>query len=487
MICKKGHDQQEVKSSKVFQCWDLNMDPQFATLIYIIFIIYLFWTDRKISERHSNALWIPLAWMFLAGSRYVGEWINLAPPKTVSAYNDGSPVDAITFLLLITGGLYTFSRRKIDWNGLLNQNKWLCLYFIYCIMSVLWADNPFVSFKRWIKEIGNVVIILVILTEKDPYEAFGIILRRLSFLWLPLSVLFIKYYPYLGRSYASHSGIAMYTGITTQKNQLGAICLLSIIYYSWKYLLNRKDRFTFTNINSINDLILIGMALWLLDKADSSTSIACVVVALSLFLVSRLAFIAQRPGRIISIVTITCFIGLLIEATVGVKDSVIELLGRNTSLTERVPMWETLLAMAQNPIVGAGFQSFWIGERLEKIWSVLGVQFTQSHNGYIEQYLNLGYIGVVFIVIILIAGLLKVRRQVVVDYQAGILSFCFIITAALYNYTEASFYGINNIWLMTLFGIIEIPYKKEPGYPKEAIELLNKKWNGVSSPPWTNR
>jgi hypothetical protein len=452
------------------------MDPQLAALIFILFIIYLFWTDRKESDRPSNALWIPLTWMFIAGSRYVGEWLDLAPPKSANAYTEGSPVDAAVFFLLIAAGLFILFKRKIDWGRVLTQNKWVWLYFLYCAMSIIWADYSFVSFKRWIKELGNVVMIMVILTEKHPYEAIGVILRRLSFLWLPLSVLFIKYYPYLGRSYQRYSGTPMYTGIAGHKNYLGAMCLLSIIYFSWKYLLNRKERFRFANRGSINDLILMGMAAWLLDKAQSATSLACSVVSVSMFSVSRLAVISQKPGRIIALVTITFFLGLSLEATFGVKDTVIEFLGRNTSLTERVPMWETLMEMGTNPFVGAGFQSFWMGERLEKIWDALGVQFTQAHNGYLEQYLNLGYIGVAFIGVILLSGLFKVRNQLEVDYPAAMLRLCFIIAAVLYNYTEASFYGINNIWLLTLFGIFEISYQKKACDQYGEFISLSKEW-----------
>jgi O-antigen ligase len=341
-------------------------------------------------------------------------------------------------------------------------------------MSIIWADYSFVSFKRLIKELGNVVMIMVILTEKHPYDAMGFILRRLSFIWLPLSVLFIKYYPHLGRSYASYSGLPMYTGISVQKNQLGAMCLLSIIYFSWKYLLSRKERFRLAERASINDLILMGMAAWLLDKAQSATSLACSVVAVSMFSVCCLEIIAKKTGRIVAIVMITCFFGLFLEATLGVKDIVIELLGRNTSLTERVPMWETLLGMTTNPVVGAGFQSFWMGERLEKIWQDLGVQFTQAHNGYLEQYLNLGYIGVTFLGVILLSGLFKVRNQLGVDYPAAMLRLCFIITAVLYNYTEASFYGVNNIWLLTLFGIIEISYQEKNSNQYGEFRSLSK-------------
>ena len=60
-------------------------------------------------------------------------------------------------------------------------------------MSIAWTDEPFVLFKRWIKDLGNPIMALVILTEQRPYEAVGAILRRLGFfcLFLYRSCLFV--------------------------------------------------------------------------------------------------------------------------------------------------------------------------------------------------------------------------------------------------------------------------------------------------------
>jgi hypothetical protein len=52
--------------------------------------------------------------------------------------------------------------------------------------------------KRWVKDLWNPIMALVILTERRPYEAVGVVLRRLNLLLLPLSILFIKYYLELG-------------------------------------------------------------------------------------------------------------------------------------------------------------------------------------------------------------------------------------------------------------------------------------------------
>jgi O-antigen ligase len=139
-----------------------------------------------------------------------------------------------------------------------------------------------------------------------------------------------------------------------------------------------------------------------------------------------------------------------------VKELILSLLGRNATLTDRTEVWEVVLGLEFDPIVGAGFMSFWTGERMELIWRILRVKLVQAHSGYVEQYLNLGAIGIAFIAGIMLSGLLKVRKHLNVDPSMAMLRLCFIVTAVLYNYTEAAFYGINNVWLLLLLGTIDI-------------------------------
>jgi hypothetical protein len=102
--------------------------------------------------------------------------------------------------------------------------------------------------------------------------------------------------------------------------------------------------------------------------------------------------------------------------------------------------------------------SFWTGERMEAIARKMNSEgmINQAHSGYLEQYMNLGYVGVGFIAIILISGLIKVRKHLDIDPSAAMLRLCFILTAVFSNYTEASFYGINNMWVLLLLGVIDV-------------------------------
>lgn len=432
------------------------MLPELVTILCGVFILYLFWSDLKRSDSPSAALWVPLAWMFLAGSRWASSWLNLSVPlASVDDYAEGSPVDRAVFFSLIAVGAFILSRRKLDWSRLVVQNKWIVLYLLYCLSSVTWSDEPFVLFKRWIKDLGNPIMALIILTERRPYEAAGVILRRLAFLLLPLSVLFIKFYPDLGRAYHV-DGSPMFTGVGHQKNDLGLMCLITGIYFVWEIFQKGKGYSNLAIRSYIEQFILIGMLIWLLYMSNSQTSFACLVAVVVLLFVCRFPFIVKKPSRIIFVIISSTLLFSGLESTLHLKDLVFSLLGRDPSLTNRTDVWQLLRGMETNSVVGAGFMSFWAGDRMESIWAKLGAGINQAHSGYLEQYLNLGYIGLAFIVIIMLSGLLKIRKHLDVDSPSAMLRLCFIVAAALYNYTEASFYGINNMWLLLLLGSIDI-------------------------------
>ena len=81
---------------------------------------------------------------------------------------------------------------------LLQENGPILLFFAFCAVSIVWSDFPFVALKRWIKSVGDLAMVLIILTEPDPMGALKRLITRLGFILFPLSVLLGKYYPHLG-------------------------------------------------------------------------------------------------------------------------------------------------------------------------------------------------------------------------------------------------------------------------------------------------
>lgn len=274
------------------------MNPQVALLIGFVGIAGLFYLDRDTSVRPSGALWIPVLWVGMAGSRAVSEWFGIAPPAGANVQLDGSPVDRLYFQVLLVAGIIVLARRRGRIIALLKANWPLITYFSYCLLSVLWSEFPDVSFKRWIKAIGDLVMILVVATDAAPAAALKHLFSRLGFVLLPTSIVLIKYFGNLGREYTP-DGILMNTGVTTTKNELGVITLVLLLGALWRVLsLLDNKQLPARRRHLWAQLTLVAIAVWVLVLAQSATAISCVALGAALMLATRTRAIRRRPGAV---------------------------------------------------------------------------------------------------------------------------------------------------------------------------------------------
>ena len=142
----------------------------------------------------------------------------------------------------------------------------------------------------------------------------------------------------------------------------------------------------------------------------------------------------------------------------GLSPSALQAMGRNPTLTDRTEVWENLFKLVSNRWVGTGFDSFWLGPRLEKMWSIYWWHPNEAHNGYVEIYLNLGWIGVIILALVLVAGYGKVFAAYRQNLPLGDLRLAYFLVGMVYNFTEAAFFKtLAPAWLFFLFAIISIP------------------------------
>ena len=78
-----------------------------------------------------------------------------------------------------------------------------------------------------------------------------------------------------------------------------------------------------------------------------------------------------------------------------------------------------LLEVHINPILGTGFESFWLGERLDQLEGIFFFVPNEAHNGYLEVYLNLGLLGLFIIIGVLIAAYWKIRPELFRNFEWG--------------------------------------------------------------------
>ena len=164
--------------------------------------LVLFRRDIRQRPNVTGAVWLPVIWVVLMGSRSVTQWLSaLHFPIAIGSSDEGNPLDALVYLSLIVLGLNVLNKRQVSLSQVVDNNGWIVAFLLYCFIAIVWSDYPFVSFKRWIKVLGHPIMVLVLLTEPDPDEALVKLLKRSAYILMPLSILAIKYYPDIGRKF----------------------------------------------------------------------------------------------------------------------------------------------------------------------------------------------------------------------------------------------------------------------------------------------
>ena len=394
--------------------------------------------DPRPKSKVSLALLVPTLWAMIIGSRMVSEWINLnAPPQSAGAYADGSPLDRNVFIVLIVSAFVIVLRRRVSIGKIIQSNRWMFLFLGYCAISILWSDFPLVSFKRYFKEIGNFFMALVVLSEADPMEAIRTLGKWSAYLLMPLSIVLYKYFPDLGRSYGRWDGSLSVTGVTNNKNSLGVLCmicgvlLLSSLLSLWRNKLISKNKTRF-----IVQASIFALTIWLMITAHSATSIGCFIVASCILTVASFRNIRRNIKYYL---LAAVFIVAALQLSGGLVALTAGSLGRDESLTGRTDVWSSVIKLVVNPIIGDGYSSFWLGERMQKLWREYSWHPIEAHDGYLEIYLDLGLVGVTLLAGVLLSSFKRVLDLFQKNFEYGSLLLAILVAGVIYNVTESAF------------------------------------------------
>ncbi len=429
-----------------------------AFLICSTGIAGLFFLDRDPSTRNSKALWLPVMWLWIAGSRPTSSWFGMGASgaSVLASTLDGSPMDAAVFAALIVAGIIVVFLRRDRTIPLLKANGPVLIYLLYCLISITWSPIPEPAFKRWTKDLGDVVMVLILATDGQPIAALRRLYSRLGFILLPFSVVLIRYTD-LGRAFTP-DGEPMNTGVTLNKNALGLIVFLVSLGALWnlrallidKEAPNRKRRF-------VAQGTLLTFGLVLLQMAHCATAIACFILGGGLILATSLRAIRTRPVRVHALCLVIVLGGGL-TVLLGGQSMVTNALGREENLTGRTDIWAAAIAAADNPIIGTGFESFWntnvekVARALPGYWEIHNL--VSAHNGYLEVYLNLGLVGVCLIARILISGYRHAIKTFQRDPELGSLILAYIAACTIYGITEAGFRLLAPSWIFLLLAVV---------------------------------
>lgn len=437
------------------------MVPLLALLLCIGIVLFLLRIERRASPDISLTVWIPTFWIMVMSSRPLGIWFQGGNIYLAGGNQAGSALDRWTFTVLAVVAVIVLVWRRFDWWGSLWRHKWLVALLAYMFLSTFWSDSTPIALRRWVREMLVLVMAFCIMSEVNPRQALASVLRRTAYVLVPLSLVLIKYYPALGRAYGKFSGIQMYTGVTGQKNELGRMCMISILFLLFALYVRWRERPQGRRLRdqAWADVGIILLALYLLKASESSTSQASFILGATFFfglqLFRRLKFTVPRTGLAVLVIVLmgfgvaTPFLG---GATVAGFTST---LGRDTTLTGRTEVWADVIPdWEKQPVLGYGLGSFWTDAR-RKLYDI-----PTAHNGYLDILLELGEVGLIFYGIWLLSCTRYLHRALPYEYEWASLAICLLLVGLVYNITESALDSFTEeMTTVVALGALVVPYK----------------------------
>ncbi|WPD20236.1 O-antigen ligase family protein [Thermaerobacter composti] len=240
-------------------------------------------------------------------------------------------------------------------------------------------------------------------------------------------------------------------GVFTHKNTLGRLSVLALIVYWTLFRQERRHRVVWALLGLAGTVTLIG--------SRSATSLAMALLLPPCWIAIQIMTRLQRAYRLAIAPFMVALILVLSIMLPSQLESILGFFGRDLTLTGRIPLWRTLIPIAlERPLLGYGYGAFWLGERspLAAVWA-RSWNPPHAHNGYLDLWLELGLVGAVLSVLLLVLTVFRSAAWVFRENGSEISTFAFLYSVffGLANATESVFLesGLNKAiyWVLLTY------------------------------------
>lgn len=330
----------------------------------------------------------------------------------------------------------------------LKQSKSLIIFVVllsFCLMSLLWTDYKLILIKRFFLQlilISSIFFSLAIIYSEN-------LIHKIIYYFFVFLLLYITLFTLFFSSYAYDSSGAL-SAIYKGKNYLGFIAVTGFIICFSRYKISQPK--------SNKNLALISTVSWffILVLSQSKT---CIFVALAFAFIWLFRNKNTKLDCLIAhsiVIILACLyiaLPLLSAAFQGDVSYYFNELFSSVDLTGRGDIWFLSFdSLKDNFWGGYGYGSFWgvgvIPYNFDISFSYLRF-LNQSHNGYLDLYIQIGYVGILIFFCFLYLFISDEYKKL-----PFYLKYLFIF-ALIHNITESSFIRDTHfVWFFLLLCII---------------------------------
>lgn len=424
------------------------------TFVYKLAKAFYFPKLDLFGETYARCLLAALCVLVFLGPYIVGG----ALPTNVSEQQMRETLAANAFytqalsILLFLASLplmYTYRQAIMT---IVRRNIFLFILLGWAVLSVTWAFEPAIAFRRVVR-LGLIVSIVIAVVAAMPSKrAFLKVVMFMSGAVLLADLALFA----LG---GSRDSMGLFIGVHVHKNWAGSFGLISSVI--WMFSIFMAQRWG----QVITRCFFFALSIMILVVSGSKTSLAVLPVVLPIAFFIEMALRSGQRTLLYAMGALgigSALLGMVV-LIVGPERFVTLIFGDPT-LTGRTEIWAFMFSkIAETPLLGWGFGSFWevgdSGPSLQTSSYVIPT-INQAHNGYIDVIAQLGYVGIVLLIPVILMPCIQLfevakgRRRI--DRNVGVF-VGLLIAALIHNMTESSLLVPEHaMWVFMLFSLLQI-------------------------------
>lgn len=311
----------------------------------------------------------------------------------------------------------------------------LFLTFIGC--TLIWTPSKFEAIKLYINLLGPITYFILFFIINDKIKSIKILFNYCILIVITdiLSLTILGNVGYMGTG-SEHVFRGIHLSRSTMIIYLNFCIFIFLYYFSIIKKINYKEKY------KAIVFILISLLLVLLSKSSTG------VVTIALFIPLLLILKWKKISKIILKVSIVfaMLLPLMNITSTFINKLMVGVFGKTLTFSGRKYIWNYALEkLANNPIKGNGFNSteYLLKGKVIPIYERVA---SHTHNGFLELFLQTGFIGLFLLISIIITTYkytFKLNK-----YEANLVR-AYIVIFVVFNFMEP--YILNSVSVITLW------------------------------------
>lgn len=321
----------------------------------------------------------------------------------------------------------------------------MILLLVYIFLSVIWSPQWYVSFKRAVQVLGVFLIAAALSTGGQGRPRVANVAAWVMLFGMIVSIVWTVFF--FDHAFTENG----YRGITANKNTFGQYAALCIFI---GFAMSRLE----IGSRRLIWITLLGLGVVGLLLSRSATSILAVAMVVSIYLA---IYVARRLHKSWFPVVLLLFLVLVLGMYIYVLakgysvfyaafSKILAGSGKDITLSGRTYLWELIWKEAMNhPWFGIGYGGFWLGldgasgqVAYQVKWGYPG----QAHNGYLDILNELGIVGCLLVLGLVVEHSRNVLRLIGIDRWLGMFHATLLVMVVVLNLAEATFLRTTHIW-----------------------------------------